>query len=232
MKNYLIIGASSGIGQALAHQLMKTGNQVYATYFKQEKQSQTNLHYFRYNAVEDTIDLSQLPDTLDGLVYCPGSINLKPFHRFNESDFVEDFRLQVTGAIRVIQQVLHLLKQSTEPSSILLFSTVAVQQGLNFHAQVSTSKGAIEGLTRALAAELAPKIRVNAIAPSLTDTPLASRLLNSDEKKSKHAQNNPLHSIGKAENLAEVASFLLSSQSKWITGQIHHVDGGFSTIKH
>jgi Dehydrogenases with different specificities (related to short-chain alcohol dehydrogenases) len=143
---------------------------------------------------------------------------------------LEDYKLNVLGAIHTIQQALPYLKKSTN-ASVLLFSTVAVQTGLSFHSIVSSSKGAIEGLTKALAAELAPTIRVNAIAPSLTDTPLAAGLLNTDEKRTANAVKHPLRRIGNANDIASLAAFLLSEQSSWITGQIIHADGGMSTIK-
>jgi len=138
--------------------------------------------------------------------------------------------LQVLGAINVIQQLLPRLKQSGD-ASIVLFSTIAVQLGFNFHSQVSVSKGAIEGLTKSLAAEFAPSIRVNAIAPSLTNTPLASKFLNSPEKITAQVQNNPMKRIGEAKDIAEMAAFLLSEKTSWITGQILHVDGGYSSVK-
>jgi NAD(P)-dependent dehydrogenase (short-subunit alcohol dehydrogenase family) len=138
--------------------------------------------------------------------------------------------LQVVGAVKAIQGILPNLKQA-ENASVVLFSTVAVQSGFNFHTQVSASKGAIEGLTRALAAELAPGIRVNCIAPSLTDTPLAGKLLNSDEKKEANAQRHPLKRIGTPSDIASMAAFLLSGASSWMTGQVLHVDGGMSSIR-
>jgi len=164
------------------------------------------------------------------LAYCPGSINLKPFHRFKESDFIEDFRLQVLGATKVIQVLLPKMKNSKN-ASIVMFSTIAVQHGYNFHSQVAISKGAIEGLTRSLAAELAPSIRVNAVAPSITDTPLAGRLLSSEEKIAAQAERIPLKRVGNAKDIAQAAAFLLTSESSWITGQILPVDGGSSAIK-
>jgi len=167
---------------------------------------------------------------LDGVVYCPGSINLKPFHRIKPADFIADYNLQVVGAVKVLQTVLPRLKKSAAPS-VVLFSTVAVQNGFTFHSQVSSSKGAVEGLVRALSAEFAPKIRVNGIAPSITDTPLASRILGSDEKKEANAQRHPLKKIGQPSDLAEMAVFLLSEKSSWMTGQILHVDGGMSVIR-
>jgi NAD(P)-dependent dehydrogenase (short-subunit alcohol dehydrogenase family) len=167
---------------------------------------------------------------LDGVVYCPGSINLKPFHRITDQEFIEEFNLNVLGAVRVVRTVLPLLKNSSQ-SSIVFFSTIAVQQGMPFHASIATAKGALEGLTRSLAAEYAPKIRVNCIAPSLTNTPLASRLLSTDEKKKASDERHPLKRIGEPEDLANLAAFLLSPQSSWITGQVIHVDGGLSSIR-
>lgn len=229
MKNILIIGASSGIGKALANSLSKNGNQVFGTYNQTLVESSENVNFIQFDVLDSELDLSFLPEKLDGLVYCPGSINLKPFARIKAEDFLSDYSLQVVGAIQVIQKVLPLLKAS-ENASIVLFSTVAVQKGFNFHAQVAASKGAIEGLTRSLAAEFAPSIRVNAIAPSITDTPLASKLLASEEKKEANAQRHPLKKIGSPEDIAEMAAFLLSDQSSWMTGQILHVDGGMSSI--
>jgi NAD(P)-dependent dehydrogenase (short-subunit alcohol dehydrogenase family) len=147
-----------------------------------------------------------------------------------EEDFLNDYKLQVLGAIKSIQAVISRLKKS-EIGSIVLFSTVAVQVGLSFHTQVSTSKGAIEGLTRALAAEYAPKIRVNCVAPSLTDTPLAFSLLNTEQKIEANAQRHPLKRIGTTDDIANIVEFLVSSKASWITGQIIHVDGGISTLK-
>jgi len=230
MKNYLIIGGSSGIGKALTEQLAIEGY-VYSTFNKNETESNIpNVNYYHLDVTSSEIELNNLPEEIHGLAYCPGSINLMPFKRIKPAQFAEDFELQVNGAIKVIQKVLPNLKAAGN-SSILLFSTIAVQTGFNFHAQVAASKGAIEGLTRSLAAEFAPTIRVNAIAPSLTDTPLASKLLSTDEKKEANAQRHPLKSIGSAENIAELGVFLLSEKSKWITGQIIHADGGMSSIK-
>ncbi len=231
MKNILIIGASSGIGQQLALQLATSGDQVYGTYFQHETSADAPgmvYHFLDVNAPE--YDLSFLPAQLDGLVYCPGSIQLKPFARIKPEDFAKDFQLQVLGAVRIIQGALDKLKASPS-ASIVLFSTVAVQTGFTFHTQVATSKGAIEGLTRALAAEFAPKIRVNCIAPSITDTPLAGTLLSTPEKREANAQRHPLKKIGTPADIANAAAFLLSDQSSWMTGQIIHLDGGMSTLR-
>lgn len=231
MKNYLIVGASSGIGKTLANILAESGHQVYATYNENPIDSPSSkISYSHLNVMEEELDLNFLPEKLDGVAYCPGSINLKPFARIKPEAFKEDFELQVLGAIKVLQAVSPKLKAS-ENSSVVLFSTVAVQMGFNFHTQVAASKGALEGLTRSLAAEWAPSIRVNAIAPSVTDTPLASKLLGSDEKKEANAQRHPLKKIGMPEDIAEMAAFLLSEKSSWMSGQVLHVDGGMSSIK-
>lgn len=231
MKNYLIIGGSSGIGKSLTQVLVESGHQVFATYNKhRQEDTNPNIHYSFLDVMEDTMDLDFLPDRLDGIVYCPGSINLKPFSRIKPIAFTADFNLQVLGAIKVLQTVLPKLKAAKNPS-VVLFSTVAVQLGFNFHTQVATSKGAIEGLTRSLAAEWAPAIRVNAIAPSLTDTPLAGKLLSSDEKKAANAERHPMKKIGAPKEIAEMAAFLLSDKSSWMTGQVIALDGGMSRIK-
>lgn len=229
MKKYLIIGGSSGVGYSVAQILNSNGNMVYATFNKKENISDS-IHYHYLDVTTENINLDFLPDEIDGLVYCPGAINLKPFARIKPEDFINDFNLQVVGAVKIIQAVLPKLKKSQSPS-IILFSTVAVQTGFPFHSIVSASKGAIEGLTKALAAELAPTIRVNCVAPSITDTPLASGLLNNEEKKEANAQRHPLKKIGKPGDIAEMVQFLLSEKASWITGQIFHVDGGISSIK-
>lgn len=230
MKNYLIIGGSTGIGLAITDELSKKAEMVFASYNKNKTSSTQNINYFQLDVLAQTLELDFLPDTIDGIVYCPGSILLKPFARLSQEDFLQDYQLQVLGAVKVIQQILPRLKKSPT-ASIVLFSTVAVQMGFNFHAAVAASKGAIEGLTKALSAELAPKIRVNCIAPSITNTPLAASLLNSEEKLLANAQRHPLKKIGTPEDIAAMACFLLSDQSAWITGQIMHVDGGMSAIK-
>ncbi len=218
MANILIIGASSGIGRQLALQLSGTGYNVYGTYNTHIAEGNDHLQYFEFDVLED------------GFVYCPGSINLRPFARIKPGDFTKDFELNLTGAVRTIQFALPSLK-AADNASIVLFSTVAVQAGLNFHTQVAASKGAVEGLTRALAAEFSPKIRVNCIAPSLTDTTLATALLNSPEKREASAQRHPLKRVGNAEDIANMAAFLLSSNTSWVTGQILHVDGGMSALR-
>ncbi|MEJ6756528.1 MAG: SDR family oxidoreductase [Crocinitomicaceae bacterium] len=230
MKKYLIIGASSGIGKALAEELLNQGHQVIGTHNSNRiEYTNSNLESVHFDVMAEELNFDFIPDELDGLIYCPGAIKLLPFKRLKSEDILSDFQLQVAGAVSVIQNCLPALRNGVEPS-IVLFSTVAVQSGFNFHTQVSMSKGAIEGLTKALAAELAPTIRVNAIAPGLTDTPLASKLLNTSEKKEANAQKHPMKRIGEPEDLANMAAFLLSEKSSWITGQIIHIDGGMSTL--
>lgn len=231
MANYLIIGGSSGIGLSLANLLAGEGHRVFATYQTHPVQPENALiEYHQLNVLDENISIDFLPEIVDGIIYCPGSINLRPFERIRPVDFITDYHLQVVGAVKMIQAVLPRLKKAANPS-IILFSTVAVQTGLPFHSQVSASKGAIEGLTKALAAELAPAIRVNCIAPSLTDTPLAAGLLNTDQKREVNAAKHPLKKIGMAEDIANMAAFLISDKAGWITGQIIHVDGGMGAIK-
>ena len=230
MANILIIGASSGIGLSLSKKLIADRHRVFGTFNKTTLDSDGFAKIQQVNVLDESLDLSLAPDELDGLVYCPGAVNLKPFARIKPADFITDYQLQVLGAVKVIQACLPKLKNASSPS-IVLFSTVAVQTGFNFHSLVASSKGAIEGLTRALAAEFAPKIRVNCIAPSITDTPLAGTLLNSEEKKAANAQRHPLKRIGNPEDLADLAEFLILEKSSWITGQVFHVDGGMSNLK-
>lgn len=227
-KNYLIIGGSSGIGERVVQKMQKHGN-VIATYNQHTVEENRSVKYVQYDVhSEDGPELEM--DRLDGLVYCPGTINLKPFHRLSGEDFLADFKINLLGAAKSIQNVLPLLKKS-DSASIVMFSTVAVQQGMSFHASVAASKGAIEGLTRSLAAELAPRIRVNAIAPSLVDTPLSAKLLSTDEKVKASEKRHPLHKIGSVDDISSMVEFLLSEKSGWITGQILRVDGGMSAIK-
>jgi NAD(P)-dependent dehydrogenase (short-subunit alcohol dehydrogenase family) len=230
MRNYVIIGGSSGIGKEIVNILEQQEASIVATYNNNVLQDRQNVRYIKLNVLSDILNPDDLPEEIHGLAYCPGSINLKPFHRFKEEDFIEDFKLQVLGATKIIQQLLPKMKKSKD-SAIVLFSTVAVQTGFSFHSQVAMSKGAIEGLTRSLAAELSPDTRVNAVAPSLTNTNLASKFLNTPDKIEAQSQKHPLNKIGDPKDIAEAAVFLLTPGSSWITGQVIHVDGGFSTIK-
>ncbi|WP_395045174.1 SDR family NAD(P)-dependent oxidoreductase [Flavobacterium sp.] len=228
MKNIVLIGGSYGIGFAIAKEI-QAGNNVFIASRTNENLSDLNVNYIKFDASTDSLDISSLPEVIDGLVYCPGSINLRPFRGLKPEVFEEDLQINFISMVKVIQAVLPNLTASNQ-SSIVLFSTVAVKMGMPFHTSVSASKGAIEGFAKALAAEYAPKIRVNVIAPSLTDTPLANKFLNSDEKKEKTALRNPMKKVGTSDDIAQMASFLLSDKSNWITGQIFNVDGGMSTL--
>ncbi len=230
MANYVIIGASSGIGNALANDLQAKGNTVYGTYNKTVIEDDNGIHFHQLDVTEEEPNFDFLPEQIDGLVYCVGDINLRPFNRISPKNFVEDFELQTVGAVKSIQACLPALRKGQNPS-VVLFSTVAVQHGFPFHASVAAAKGAVEGLVRSLAAEYANKIRFNAIAPSLTDTPLASRLLSSDSKKEANAERHPIKRIGSAKEMAAGAQFLLSENASWITGQVLPIDGGLSRLK-
>jgi len=227
-KNILIIGGSSGIGLQIVKKLNEEHN-VFVANRTNESLSGLNHQYIKVDVSKETLDPSGLPDSLDGLVYCPGSINLRPFRGLKPETFIEDFNLNVMGAVRSINAVLKNLNNSSQ-ASIVLFSTVAVQIGMPFHSSVAVSKGAIEGLTRSLAAELAPKISVNAIAPSLVNTPLAEKFLNSESKMERAIERHPLKKVGSAEEIANFAIHLLFNSS-WMTGQILGIDGGIGSTK-
>ncbi len=228
MKNILLIGGSYGIGLAIAKEL-QYGNNVFIASRTNENIADLNVTHIPFDALQDTLDIAQLPAVIHGLVYCPGSINLRPFRGLKPDAFENDLQINFISMIKVIQSILPNLT-AAEQSSIVLFSSVAASMGMPFHTSVAAAKGAIEGFSKALAAEYAPKIRVNVIAPSLTDTPLADKFLNSDEKKEKSALRHPLKRVGTSDDLAQMASFLLSDKSSWISGQIFHVDGGMSTL--
>jgi NAD(P)-dependent dehydrogenase (short-subunit alcohol dehydrogenase family) len=223
MKTFLFIGANADLAIEARKLIEKKGDKVIAI---SRNSNDFYPDFLIGNAVMN--ELPEITEELDGLVYFPGSINLKPFRSLKSTDFQQDFEINVLGAIHAIQ---FYAKQLKEGSSIVLFSTVAVQTGMPFHSTVSVAKGAVEGLTRSLAAEFAPKIRVNCIAPSLTQTKLAGRLLNSTEKIDAMAQKHPLKKIGSTQDLANAIDFLLNDSSSWITGQILAVDGGMSTLK-
>lgn len=231
MKNIVIVGCGSGIGLATAKELQHSHYILGISKTKTPEIEQLNIQFFEKNILSDHLDDIEFPEIIDGLVYAPGSINLKPFNRLSENDFKNDFEINVLGAVKMIQKLQPNLKKS-ESASIVLFSSVAAKTGMPFHASIASSKAAIEGLTRSLAAEFAmQKIRVNAIAPSLTNTKLASQLLSSEEKKEASAKRHPLQKIGSAEEMAKMTVFLLSESASWITGQIIGIDGGIGNLK-
>ncbi len=219
----MIIGASSGIGKTVAG-LLKDSTSLITIGRSDLAESD---HHHRCDVVSDPLPDLDVP--LHGLVYCPGSIQLKPFRALRPTDFQDDFSIHVVGAVRVIQHYLKNLQEAGS-SSVVLFSTVAVARGMSFHASVAAAKGAVEGLTRSLAAELAPGIRVNAVAPSLTDTPLASRLLRNEKQREAAALRHPMKRIGDTADIAAAVTYFLSDEASWITGQVLAVDGGLSSL--
>jgi 3-oxoacyl-[acyl-carrier protein] reductase len=231
MKNIVIVGASKGIGLATAQQLHTAGYTIInLSRTASADLQQLGVQQYTYNAVEDNASSITLPDAIDALIYCPGSINLKPFNRLSKEDFLADYNQNVLGAISIIQHCLPALKKAQ--GSIVLFSTVAVTMGMPFHASIAAAKGAVEALTRSLASELvANKVRVNCIAPSLTNTPLAAGLLNTPEKVEVADKRHPLQRIGQPQDIASLVSYLVSDNATWITGQVFNVDGGMSRLK-
>lgn len=226
--NAVLIGGSYGIGRHIAEQLANEGYHV-TVYARTLSQPFTHPS-ITWKAHDIGNELSDLPDSIEALAYLPGSINLKPFKSLKADAFYADLEVNLMGAVRTLHAAQAALNAGKHPS-VVMFSTVAVQTGMAFHASIAAAKGAIEGLTRSLAAEWAPLIRVNAIAPSLTDTPLASRLVGNEARRDASAERHPLKRIGKPEDIASMATYLLSPRSSWITGQVLQVDGGISAIR-
>ncbi|WP_419211367.1 SDR family NAD(P)-dependent oxidoreductase [Maribacter sp. X9] len=226
MKNILLIGGSHGIGRSIVTELQDTAA-LFVASRTDESLSHKNVTYIEFDATKDDLDISLLPEKLDGFVYCPGNINLKPFKMMGLETMKEDMELNFFAMVKVVQEVI---SKMNEGSSMVFFSTLAVSTGMPFHTSVSAAKGAIEGFAKSMAAEYAPKIRINVIAPSLVDTPLARRLLNNDKKREAMDERHPLKRVGTADDIAQSAVFLLSDKSSWITGQVIGVDGGLSTL--
>lgn len=228
-KKVLIIGASSGIGSSIAQMLVNKGMTVISA--SRSNPNIAGVTHYNLDINEQAPDLSFIPDVLHGLVYCPGTINLKPFHRLSIDDFQADLNINLLGAIKVLQGAFKSLKKA-DTSSVVLFSTVAAKLGMNFHSSIATAKGAIEGLGKSLAAEWSMhQIRVNILSPSLTETPLAERLLANDDKKEASNKRHPIGRFGQPEDLAHMASLLLSDESSWVTGQVIGIDGGVGSLK-
>lgn len=230
-ENYVVVGGSSGIGLELVKRLVTRGHEV--TVLSRSRGQLEGLEGARHSPVDVTTDElkpEHFPTECSGLVYCPGSINLRSFRSLKPDDFRQDFELNVMGAVKAIGAGLRSLRKS-EQASVVLFSTVAVSQGMPMHASIAASKGALEGLTRTLAAEFAPEIRVNCVAPALTETPLTSKFFADPGRAAALAEKYPLGRTGTAEDIAAVSEFLLSKESSWITGQVIGVDGGMAAVR-
>ena len=227
-KHIAIIGGTSGIGRATVAQLQSDGHTVHVACRSPEKLADLGIVAQPFDAVAP--GPLAWPERLDGFVYFPGSISLKPFHRLTAEDFQRDLQVNLFGAIAALQSALPALKASGN-ASVVLFSTVAVAQGMPMHASIAAAKGAVEALARSLAAEWAPLIRVNAVAPSLTDTPLAGPLLNSDLKKEAAGKRHPLQRVGSADETAALVEHLLGDHARFMTGQVLRIDGGLSSVR-
>jgi 3-oxoacyl-[acyl-carrier protein] reductase len=226
MRNILVIGGSKGIGKAIITNLVEE-NHVYNVSRTSPDFSHNNLTHFSLDILTD--ELPEI-DKIDTLIYCPGSINLKPISRLKLEEFRDDFEINVVGAVKTIQKYLPKLKEGNSPN-ILLFSTVASKLGMPFHASVAAAKSAVEGLTKSLGAELAPTIRVNAIAPTVTDTDLASKLLRNDRMIENITERHPLKKYLQPKEVADLATFLTSDKAKSISGQIFELDCGIVSFK-
>ncbi|WP_299061968.1 SDR family oxidoreductase [uncultured Polaribacter sp.] len=226
MNKILVIGGSKGIGNAIINSLVEE-NSVINISRTAPLLTHTNLTHFNCDVLSD-----ELPniEEIDAIIYCPGSINLKPISRLKLEDFRNDFEINVIGAVKVIQQYLPILKKGNKPS-ILLFSTVAAKLGMPFHASVAAAKSAVEGLTKSLGAELAPTIRVNAIAPTVTDTELASKLLRNERMIESITERHPLKKYLDPKEVADMATFLISDKASSISGQIFELDCGIVSFK-
>ena len=226
MRNILIIGGSKGIGSAVLLQQLET-NRVYNISRSAPELTHPNLTHFGLDVLQE-----ELPDLdeIDSLVYCPGSITLKPISNLSIDDFRKDFEINVIGAVKVIQKYLPVLKKGDEPS-IVLFSTVAVKLGMPFHASIATAKAGVEGLTKSLGAELASVVRVNAIAPTITDTSLSASILRNDRMKENMVDRHPMKSYLKPQEVAQMVDFLISEKANSISGQIFEMDYGLVTFK-
>jgi 3-oxoacyl-[acyl-carrier protein] reductase len=226
-KTILVAGASSAIAQATIQQLIIKGHEVIALSRQSLVIPGAICHQVENYSSEQ---LPSITSTIDGIVYFPGTIQLKPFQRISLEDFKQEMEVHSWGAVSVLQKYIGLIPKD-QSGSVVLLGSVAAQIGMPYHASVAMAKGAIHGLTMALAAEWAPRIRVNAVAPSLTETPMGEKLINTPEKRDFIEKKNPMGKIGTPEEIANAISFLLSDEAKWITGQILSVDGGMGKLK-
>lgn len=226
MKTIIVIGGSKGIGKAIIHKLLNYSKVINISRTVPEFEH-NNLTHFSCDVTKD-----ELPEieNADGLVYCPGSINLKPISRLSIDDFKNDFEINVLGAVKTIQKYLPILKNGKKPS-IVLFSTVASKLGMPFHASIATSKSGVEGLVKSLGAELAPTIRINGIAPTVTNTDLASKLLRNDKMVENITNRHPLKKFLNPDEVADMAEFLISEKTASMSGQVIEMDCGIVSFK-
>lgn len=237
-RKFLIYGGSGGIGSATARLLAARGHELHLVGRNEERLAAVATELGAGFTAGDVTDGSLFPrvaeaagERLDGLVYAVGTITLRRFPGLTETDFLNDFRINAVGAALAVQAALPALRKSAGTASVVLYSSVAAGQGFALHGSMGMAKGAVNGLTLSLAAELAPKIRVNAIAPSLTRTPLARGLLSSEQMAAAIADQHALPRLGTPEDMAAITAFLLSADADWITGQIIGADGGRSTLR-
>lgn len=226
MKNIVIIGGSKGIGQAILLQQLES-NTIYNISRTAPEFTHPNLKHFTLNVLEDALPEIE---SIDALIYCPGSINLKPIMSLSIADFKNDFEINVIGAVKTIQQYLPALKKGNDPS-VVLFSSVAAKLGMPFHASIAVAKAGIEGLVKSLGAELAAVVRINAIAPTITETSLSANILRNDRMRDNMIERHPMKSYLKPEEVAQMAHFLISENAKSISGQVFEMDYGLVTFK-
>ena len=229
-KTIVCIGGSKGIGAQTVEILLEKEYNVHMYSRTAPENTSGLLHHVTYD-INEEFPVDTLPENVDSYIYFPGSINLRPFERLSIDEFMNDLNINYLGNIKILQKVMPKLKKSTNDASIVFFSTVAVQTGMPFHSSIAGAKGALEGLTRSLAAEYAPKVRVNCISPSLTETPLAEKITSNEKMREASASKHPMKRIGSPRDLANLAVFLIGDESSWITGQNISCDGGMNCLK-
>ena len=230
-KNFLIVGGTGGIGTAIVQRLTDAGANVFVVSRSAPEQPIDGVTYLQQDVTAGKLDASDLPDEIHGVAYSTGSITIKPFASLKEEQFLDDFKINVLGVVNVLKGVMKNLRKPEDGASVVLFSTVASTVGMPYHASIATAKSGVEGLAKSLAAEWSSKhIRVNVIAPSITDTPMAGDLLNNDTKRENSAKRHPIARVGTPDDMAAAAVYLLTD-APWMTGQTLGIDGGMSRLR-